>query len=943
MNAPSRSLPWVLLLVTLGLLTSVGSGGGGGGGGDGEELEYVGSTSPTIITAANATRLTAHIFGSAELGNELPTAAAVPAATSSHSPGLLPLVRALQVLPRPMSRLAGAIATSPVALAIDEREQCAISGYATLTGSIDDASGTGTLAMTYYDCEDTDIFYDGAVTWRVNAADYVPNEYWVPIDSTFTFKKISVRTVDFDIVLGGTLRDQLNSSDGSETLTLDIVLKDNLTQRMQKTENAVIVAAYAEGYFISQTISGRFYDSIDGYLDVTTAQALLYAQYDSMFPASGRLRMTGADSARLRVTAVSETMALVELDLNNDTVYETTGEIPWEVIYVAGSDPQDGDGDGLPDAWEDGYGLSNDTYADASEDGDEDTLSNYDEYVLGTDPTSADSDNDGMPDGWEVTYGFNPLSSTDAALDLDGDEATNLQEYTYGTNPTDDTSTPADLAVSKSVSIATVSAQTLFEYTLSITNQGPGTARGVSLTDTLPEGAAIYAPAGYLPTSPWDCSIDNVNGTLTCVPFVPSQGLMAAGEEVTIVVPVIAPATAGSITNSASIESTTLDYVAGNDAATVDNTVAGAVLTQIDVAVDGLDGVDGLERPFRLAISPDAKHIYVPAIVADAVVVFARDVDGTLTFVEAQRDGLDTPDGETPNPDFPKAVAISPDGNSVYVTTEWDSKIIVYSRDSTTGALTYVETHQNGVDGVSGIGLGIAATVSADGGNVYVAGPGDNAVAVFNRDTSTGALTFGTAIVDGVGGVDGLGGAFDVALSPDDAYLYVAGMLDDAIAVFSRDPDSGALTYIGQFENAGSPLSLAISSDGEHLYATGSGLAAFARDAGSGALTRIAAYGNGQDGVVGLEGMYGVAIAPDGDYVYVAAQYDGSVGAFARDTDTGALRFIEVQKDGVGGIDGLGVAWALVVSPDSAFVYVSAGVEPDSAVSAFSVDLAAER
>ena len=35
----------------------------------------------------------------------------------------------------------------------------------------------------------------------------------------------------------------------------------------------------------------------------------------------------------------------------------------------------------------------------------------------------------------------------------------------------------------------------------------------------------------------------------------------------------------------------------------------------------------------------------------------------------------------------------------------------------------------------------------------------------------------------GVDGVDGLAGAFDVALSPDDAYVLVAG---NAIAVFTR-------------------------------------------------------------------------------------------------------------------------------------------------------------
>ena len=51
-----------------------------------------------------------------------------------------------------------------------------------------------------------------------------------------------------------------------------------------------------------------------------------------------------------------------------------------------------------------------------------------------------DSDNDGMPDEWEEQYGLNPLSNADANIDSDGDGRTNLQEFQEGTDPTDDTS-----------------------------------------------------------------------------------------------------------------------------------------------------------------------------------------------------------------------------------------------------------------------------------------------------------------------------------------------------------------------------------------------------------------------------------------------------------------------------------------------------------------------
>jgi hypothetical protein len=47
-----------------------------------------------------------------------------------------------------------------------------------------------------------------------------------------------------------------------------------------------------------------------------------------------------------------------------------------------------------------------------------------------------DDDGDGLPDIWEQTYGLNPLDATDAALDRDLDGLTNRQEYQAGADPT---------------------------------------------------------------------------------------------------------------------------------------------------------------------------------------------------------------------------------------------------------------------------------------------------------------------------------------------------------------------------------------------------------------------------------------------------------------------------------------------------------------------------
>ena len=47
-----------------------------------------------------------------------------------------------------------------------------------------------------------------------------------------------------------------------------------------------------------------------------------------------------------------------------------------------------------------------------------------------------DTDHDGIPDYWEERYGLNPNNPADAALDSDGDGLTNLQEYSTGSDPT---------------------------------------------------------------------------------------------------------------------------------------------------------------------------------------------------------------------------------------------------------------------------------------------------------------------------------------------------------------------------------------------------------------------------------------------------------------------------------------------------------------------------
>jgi hypothetical protein len=95
----------------------------------------------------------------------------------------------------------------------------------------------------------------------------------------------------------------------------------------------------------------------------------------------------------------------------------------------------------MPDDWEAFYGLNASDPSDAPQDPDDDGVSNTDEFTQGTDPTNGppppDTDADGMPDDWEAFYGLNPSDPSDATQDPDDDGVTNADEFTQGTDPTD--------------------------------------------------------------------------------------------------------------------------------------------------------------------------------------------------------------------------------------------------------------------------------------------------------------------------------------------------------------------------------------------------------------------------------------------------------------------------------------------------------------------------
>src|SRR2546428_356873 len=149
---------------------------------------------------------------------------------------------------------------------------------------------------------------------------------------------------------------------------------------------------------------------------------------------------------------------------------------------------------------------------------------------------------------------------------------------------------------------------------------------------------------------------------------------------------------------------------------------------------------------------------------------------------------------------------------------------------------------------------------------------------------------------------DGLAGINAVAVSPDGMNVYATGGADNALATFMRDATTGTLTFLGAEPGLNGPQAIAISPDGAYLYvASGNAVVVFARDPASGMLTAVQIVDDNTDGADGLGGAAALALSPDGGHLYAAGKLDDAVAVFSRDSASGALAFVEVDRQAVDG------------------------------------------
>ena len=299
------------------------------------------------------------------------------------------------------------------------------------------------------------------------------------------------------------------------------------------------------------------------------------------------------------------------------------------------------------------------------------------------------------------------------------------------------------------------------------------------------------------------------------------------------------------------------------------------------------------------------------------------------------------------SPAFSQAVALTPDGSTVFVTggtlSGPSGHMATLAYDASTGAQRWIAEYP--LSSSTEFGRGNALAVSPDGSTLFVTGwiecPGCSApsfegFATVAYDVSTGDRLWVAryAVQDG--------SATSIAVSPDGSRLFVNGQTrgGEGSATLAYDPSTGQQMWVmlgNQRPPYGDALSVSPDSStlfvaatarvpvGESCREDSAGYRTAAYNASDGTLQWSATFQLASDNLCGTATSLGMS--PDGSTVFVTG-YGGSrassgifgSGTVAYDALTGTQRWA-TRDDRISTLDG-DVVISLGVSPDGSKVFV---------------------
>ena len=305
-----------------------------------------------------------------------------------------------------------------------------------------------------------------------------------------------------------------------------------------------------------------------------------------------------------------------------------------------------------------------------------------------------------------------------------------------------------------------------------------------------PDGTRLYAAAdsaeGDSPGEMLSFSVDRSSGTLTPMRqrMVSSEGACHLSADGTGKVVLAANYTSGSV----AVFPVLGDGSLGESTQTLrhkDNSV----------------NQDRQEAPHPHSINLDSegRFAYSPDLGADKIFIYRLDAAAAILspaqppWVHASAAGAG-----------PRHFAIHPGGEFAYVINELVSTITAYDLDSSTGALSEIETVSTLPDGFGGTSYTADLHVLPSGKFIYGSNRGHDSIAIFAIDGASGRLS--TVGHEPTQGRTPRG----FAISPGGEFLIAANEDSDTLVVFRIDRVTGELSPTGDVAEVPEPTCVAL-------------------------------------------------------------------------------------------------------------------------------------
>ena len=178
-----------------------------------------------------------------------------------------------------------------------------------------------------------------------------------------------------------------------------------------------------------------------------------------------------------------------------------------------------------------------------------------------------------------------------------------------------------------------------------------------------------------------------------------------------------------------------------------------------------------------------------------------------------------------------RGMAHHPSGKYVFAACKTANTLVALRRDSLSGKLKIVDVVRDEMDGVKGLHSAFGVTISNDGKLVYTVsgqhgGGQDNSVGVFQFDSEKGKLSRVQEVLPREIRLDGkrspFNGGNEITLDPAQRKVYASATGSSSLAVFDRDVQTGKVSLvqlIADRESLGWVSGLAVSPDGRFVYA----------------------------------------------------------------------------------------------------------------------------